>query len=69
MKDILSAVAGKKIHPTRLLFGESLDTPAKAASFNTIAFDPTNPKYAYVFTKYNKYLNTPVGTDQVPPGQ
>jgi ABC-type sugar transport system substrate-binding protein len=69
VKDILSAVAGKKIHPTRLLFGEALDTPAKAASFNTIAFDPLNPKYSYVFTKYNKYLDVSVGTDQVPAGQ
>jgi sugar transport system substrate-binding protein len=69
VKDILSAVAGKKIHPTRLLFGESLDTPAKAASFNTINFDPMNPKYAYVFTKYNKYLDVAVGTGKVPPGQ
>ena len=68
-KDLLSAVAGHKIKPTRLLFGESLDTPAKAAAFNTIAFNPTDPKYAYVFTKYNKYLDTPVGTGQVPPGQ
>jgi len=69
VRDILKAYAGQKIPPVRLLFGESLDTPAKAASFNTIAFNPTDPKYAYVFTKYNKYLDTPVGTDQVPPGQ
>ena len=69
VKDILTAVSGKKIKPVRLLFGEALDTPAKAASFNTIAFNPTNPKYAYVYTRYNKYLYTPVGTGQVPPGQ
>ena len=69
VKDILLAVGGHKIKPVRLLFGEALDTPAKAGSFNTIAFDPTNPKYAYVFTKYNKYLDTPVGTGKVPPGQ
>jgi ABC-type sugar transport system substrate-binding protein len=69
VKDILAAVAGHKIHATRLLYGESLDTPAKAASFNTIAFDPLNPKYAYVFTKYNKYLDVHVATDQVPAGQ
>jgi ABC-type sugar transport system substrate-binding protein len=69
VKDILAAVAGKKIKPTRLLYGEALDTPAKAGSFNKIAFDPLNPKYSYVFTKYNKYLDIAVGTDQVPPGQ
>jgi ABC-type sugar transport system substrate-binding protein len=69
VKDILAAVAGRKIKPTRLLFGESLDTPAKAGSFNKIAFDPLNPKYSYVFTRYNKYLNVAVGTAQVPPGQ
>jgi ABC-type sugar transport system substrate-binding protein len=68
-KDILAAAAGKKIKPTRLLFGNSLDTPAKAASFNTIAFDPLNPKYSYVLTQFNKYLDVAVGTAQVPPGQ
>ena len=52
-----------------LLFGLAVDTPAEAKSFNTIAFDPLNPKYAYVFTKYFKYLDTPVKTAQVPPGQ
>jgi ABC-type sugar transport system substrate-binding protein len=68
-RDILAAAAGKKIKPTRLLFGNSLDTPAKAASFNKIAFDPLNPKYSYVLTQFNKYLDVAVGTAQVPPGQ
>jgi ABC-type sugar transport system substrate-binding protein len=68
-KDILAAAAGKKIKPTRLLFGNSLDTPAKAASCNTVAFDPLNPKYSYVLTQFNKYLDVAVGTAQVPPGQ
>ena len=45
------------------------DARPQAKSFNTIAFDPLNPKYAYVFTKYFKYLDTPTKTGQVPPGQ
>ena len=68
-RDLLTAVVGHKIKPTRLLLGESLDTPAKASAFTTIAFNPTDPKYKFVFTKYNKYLDTPVDTGQVPPGQ
>jgi ABC-type sugar transport system substrate-binding protein len=68
-KDILSAAAGKKIKPTRLLFGQSLDTPAKAASFNKIAFDPLNPKYSFVLKQFNKYLDVKVGTAEIPPGQ
>jgi ABC-type sugar transport system substrate-binding protein len=68
-KDGINKFAGKSIYPTRLIYGITITTPTQANSFNTISFDPLNPKYAYVFTKYFKYLNTPVGTAQVPPGQ
>ena len=68
-RDCIAAAAGKKIHPTRLLYGLVIDTPAEAKSFNTIAFDPLNPKYAYVYTKYFKYLDTPLATNQAAPGQ
>jgi hypothetical protein len=68
-KDAMAKFAGKPIKPTRLLFGLALDDPPKAKSFNTIAFSPLDPKYSYVFNKYFKYLDTPVKTAQVPPGQ
>jgi hypothetical protein len=61
--------AGKKIPPTRLILGLTITTPEQAKSFDSITFDPLNPKNAYVFTKYFKYLNVPVKTAQVPPGQ
>jgi ABC-type sugar transport system substrate-binding protein len=68
-KDAMANFAGKKIKPTRLLFGLAIDDPPKAKSFNTIAFNPLDPKYSYVYTKYFKYLDTPVKTAQVPAGQ
>jgi len=68
-KDAMTKFAGKPIMPTRLLFGLAIDNPAAAKSFDTIAFNPLDPKYAYVYTKYFKYLDTPVKTAQVPPGQ
>ena len=64
-----NAFNGKAIKPTRLLFGLTIRHARQAKSFNTIAFDPLNPKYAYVYKKYFKYLNTPTKTGQVPPGQ
>ncbi len=69
LKDAEKAFSGKSIMPTRLLFGLTCDTPQTAASFNTIATSPENPKYAYVYTKYFKYLPTHTATAQVPPGQ
>jgi ABC-type sugar transport system substrate-binding protein len=69
LKDAMKKFAGGSIKPTRLIFGLTIDTPEKAKSFDTITFNPTDPKYAYVFTKYFKYLDTPVKTAQVPPGQ
>lgn len=68
-RDAMAKFAGKRIKPTRLIFGEAIDTPAAAKSFNTITFNPLNPKYAYVFKKYFKYLDTPVKTAHVPHGQ
>ena len=68
-KDGIAKANGKAIKPTRLLFGLTIVTPEQAKSFNKIAFDPLNPKYAYVFTKYFKYLSTPTATGKVPPGQ
>jgi ABC-type sugar transport system substrate-binding protein len=69
LKDAMKLDAGKKIPPTRLILGLTITTPAQAKSFGTITFDPLNPKYAYVFNKYFKYLDTPTKTAQVPPGQ
>jgi ABC-type sugar transport system substrate-binding protein len=68
-KDGIAKFGGKAIKPTRLIFGLTITTPAEANSFDKITFDPLNPKYAYVFTKYFKYLDTPTATGQVPPGQ
>src|SRR4051795_13745280 len=68
-KDGIAKANGKAIKPTRLLFGLTIVTPEQAKSFNKIAFDPLNPKYAYVFSKYFKYLSTPTATGKVPPGQ
>ena len=62
-------MTGKPMMPTRLLYGELITTPAQATSFNTIAFDPLNPKYSYVYSQYFKYLPNHMGTAQVPPGQ
>jgi ABC-type sugar transport system substrate-binding protein len=68
-KDIINKVNGQPIKPTRLLLGEAIVTPAQATSFNKIAFDPLNPKYSDVYTKYFTYLDTPMKSGQVPPGQ
>jgi ABC-type sugar transport system substrate-binding protein len=68
-KDAINKVHGKTIKPTRLLTGLAITTPKQAKSFNTVAYNPLDPKNAYVFTRYFKYLDTPVGTGQVPPGQ
>jgi ABC-type sugar transport system substrate-binding protein len=68
-RDGIAKMGGKAIKPTRLIFGLTITTPAEANSFDKITFDPLNPKYAYVFTKYFKYLNTKTATGQVPPGQ
>jgi ABC-type sugar transport system substrate-binding protein len=68
-RDIINHYNGKKIQPTRLLLGEAIVTPTQAKSFSKIAFNPLNPKYASVYTSYFKYLNTKMGTGQVPPGQ
>lgn len=69
LRDGIAAFNGKKIRPTRLLYGVTMTTPEQANSFAKIAFDPLNPKYAYVFKKYFKYLDTATKTGQVPPGQ
>jgi len=69
VKDAINAYNGKPIKPTRLILGQAITTPAQAKSFDSIAYDALNPKYAYVYTKYFKYLNTPTKTGQVPPGQ
>lgn len=68
-RDIINHFNGQPIKPTRLLLGEAIVTPAEATSFNKIAFDPLNPAYSYVYTKYFEYLDTAMKTGQVPPGQ
>ena len=68
-KDGIARSEGKSIKPTRLIFGETITTPSQATSFEKISFDPLNPQNAYIYTKYFKYLSTPVGTAEVPPGQ
>jgi ABC-type sugar transport system substrate-binding protein len=68
-RDIINKYNGHSIYPTRLLLGEAIVTPTEANSFDKIAFDPLNPAYADVYTKYFKYLPTAMGTGQVPPGQ
>jgi ABC-type sugar transport system substrate-binding protein len=68
-RDIINHYNGKPIYPTRLLLGEAIVTPTEATSFDKIAFDPLNPAYSYVYTKYFKYLPNAMGTGQVPPGQ
>ena len=55
-RDGINKFHGKAIMPTRLIFGLTIVTPTQAKSFDKITFDPLNPKYAYVFTKYFKYL-------------
>jgi ABC-type sugar transport system substrate-binding protein len=60
---------GQPIKPTRLLLGEAITTAAQATNFDKVAFDPLNPANADVYTKYFTYLDTPVSTAQVPPGQ
>jgi len=67
--DGMAAHAGKAIYPTRLIYGLTLTTPEEAKSFDTIAYDPLNPKYAYIYKQAFHYLNTPTKTGQVPPGQ
>jgi ABC-type sugar transport system substrate-binding protein len=69
LRDAAVAFKGGRIMPTRLIFGETIDTPAAAKSFTTITFNPLEPSYNYVFKKYFKYENVPVKTAQVPPGQ
>jgi len=69
LRDALAHYKGLPIKPTRLIFGLTIDTPAKAKSFDTITFNPLEPSYNYVYQKYFKYENTPVKTAQVPPGQ
>jgi len=69
LRDAMKIDAGKKIKPTRLIYGLTIVTPEQAKSFDKITFDPLNPKYKYVFDRYFKYLDTPVKTAQVPPGQ
>ncbi len=69
IKDGIAAHAGKPIYPTRLIYGLTITTPAEAKSFDTIAYDPLNPKYAYIYKQAFHYLDTPVATGQVPPGQ
>jgi ABC-type sugar transport system substrate-binding protein len=69
LRDAAVAFKGAPIKPTRLIFGETIDTPATAKSFKTITFNPLEPSYNYVFTKFFKYEDTPVKTAQVPPGQ
>ena len=68
-RDGIAKFNGKPIKPTRLIYGLTIVTAQQAKSFDKITFDPLNPKYAYVFKKYFKYLDTPIGTAQVPPGQ
>ena len=57
---------GTPIPPTRLILGEAIHTPEQANSFNEIAYNPLNPKYAYVMTKYFTNVNTALKTDQIP---
>ena len=57
IKDGIAAHAGKPIYPTRLHLRATITTPAQAKTFDTIAFDPLNPKYAYMYKKYFKYLD------------
>jgi ABC-type sugar transport system substrate-binding protein len=68
-RDIINKFNGHAIQPTRLLLGEAIVTAAQANSFDKVAFDPLNPANASVYTKYFKYLDTPMKTGQVPPGQ
>jgi ABC-type sugar transport system substrate-binding protein len=68
-KDAQARFAGRNIKPTRLIYGLTINTPATAKSFDAIAENPLEPKYAYVFKRYFKYLDTPTKTAQVPPGQ
>lgn len=68
-KDAINHYNGQPMKPTRLLLGEAITTPSQATNFDKVAFDPLNPANAYVYTKYFQYLDTPVATAQVPPGQ
>ena len=69
LRDAAVAFKGGPIKPTRLIFGQTIDTPAAAKSFKTITFNPLEPSYNYVYKKFFKYEDTPVKTAQVPPGQ
>jgi len=69
LRDAAVAFKGGKIKPTRLIFGQTIDTPSKAQNFSKITFNPLEPTYNYVFKRYFKYENNPVKTAQVPPGQ
>jgi ABC-type sugar transport system substrate-binding protein len=63
---IANILHGTHIPPTRLILGEAITTPAEAKAFNSVAYDPLNPKYAYVMTKYFTTSNTALKTDQIP---
>lgn len=68
-KDAINHYNGQPMKPTRLLLGEAITTPSQATNFDKVAFDPLNPANSYVYTKYFQYLDSPVGTAQVPAGQ
>ncbi|MDX6597622.1 MAG: ribose transport system substrate-binding protein [Gaiellales bacterium] len=67
-RDGIAKMNGKAIRPTRMIYGLTITTPEQANSFGKITFDPLNPKYAYVFTKYFKYLDVKAVTGKVPAG-
>jgi ABC-type sugar transport system substrate-binding protein len=69
LKDGLAKLAGQEIKPTRLILGVTITTPEQASGFKDMTFKPLDPSNADVFTKYFKYLDTPVGTAEVPEGQ
>jgi ABC-type sugar transport system substrate-binding protein len=68
-RDIINKFNGHPIQPTRLLLGEAIVTADQANNFDKVAFDPLNPNNSSVYAKYFKYLDTPMKTGQVPPGQ
>lgn len=59
----------KPIQPTRLILGVPVTEPSEAKSIETIVFKPLDPKNAYVYTKYFKYLDVTLKTGETPPGQ
>jgi ABC-type sugar transport system substrate-binding protein len=69
LKDGLAKLAGGEIQPTRLILGLTITKPEQASSFKGMSFKPLDPANEEVFTKYFKYLDTPVGTAEVPEGQ